>query len=162
MNTFEEIVKILKEYNLKISCAESCTGGLFVSSIVAVPDASSVLQASFVTYSEQSKVKFVNVCEDTLLKYGVVSENVAVEMAKGVCDTAECDVGVAITGYAGPASCDEDKTVGTVCFGFCINGITVSSEKHFGDVGRNVVRELSCVYAADTLLKLLKKFGDKK
>lgn len=162
MKEFEELVFLLKEKGLKISAAESCTGGMFASYLVGVPDASKVLSASFVTYSEEAKTKYADVNIATIEKYGVVSENVAVEMAKGVCKNNSAEVGLGITGYAGPSASSDDTDAGTVCFGFCVNGITVSSVKHFGDIGRNAVRELSVLYAANTLTTLIKKFGDKK
>ncbi len=162
MKEFEELVLLLKEKGLKISAAESCTGGMFASYLVGVPDASKVLSASFVTYSEQAKTKFAGVSPEVIEKFGVVSEKVAVEMAKGACKSAGCEVGLGITGYAGPASSPGDTDAGTVCFGFAVNGITVSAEKHFGDIGRNAVRELSVLYAANTLTGLIRRFGDKK
>lgn len=156
MKIFEELVSLLKEKNFTVSAAESCTGGMFASCIVSVPDASKVLNASFVTYSVDAKCKIVNVNPETVSVYGVVSENVAVQMAKGAAEAADSNVGVGITGYAGPATDENDSTVGTVCFGFFVNGKTVSTTKHFGNIGRNVVRELSVEYAATTLVSLLK------
>lgn len=153
---FVDLVALLKEKQLTISAAESCTGGLFASETVAVPDASKVLNVSFVTYSEQAKCEFVRVNEETIEKFGVVSEQVAIEMASGVAAVSKSDIGVGITGFAGPRYSDDDDTVGTVCFGFYVNGKTVSATKHFGDVGRNTVRELAVIYAAKTLISLIK------
>lgn len=156
MKIFEELVSLLKEKNFTVSAAESCTGGMFASHIVSVPDASKVLKASFVTYSVDAKCKIVNVNSESVSVYGVVSENVAVQMAKGAAEAADSNVGVGITGYAGPATDENDSIVGTVCFGFFVNGKTVSTTKHFGNIGRNVVRELCVEYAATTLVSLLK------
>ena len=158
MNAFENLVYTLNEKNLTISAAESCTGGMLISSLIGVPGASNVIGASFITYSESAKVNIVDVNRDTIEKYGVVSENVAVEMAVGACFKAESDIGVGITGYAGPAVDENDVTAGTVCFGFSYKGKTLSATKHFGDIGRNAVRELSCIYAADTVSKLIKLY----
>ncbi|MBR3768124.1 MAG: CinA family protein [Clostridia bacterium] len=160
MNIFEELVKLLIEKKLTVSAAESCTGGRFASEIVSVPNASSVLEASFVTYSERAKTELVGVDADIINSFGVVSEKTAIEMAKGASEKAHSDIGVGITGYAGPSTDENDDTVGTVCFGFFVNGKTVSSTKHFGDIGRNAVRELSVIYAAQTLIKLIKTFGE--
>ena len=157
----EILVSLLKQKNLKISAAESCTGGMLISSLIGVSGASSVIDASFVTYSPEAKIEIVNVKKETIDEFGVVSENVALEMAKGALSVAGSDVGVGITGYAGPATDENDTTAGTVCFGFTVNGKTLTATKHFGDVGRNVVRELSCMYAVDMLIKLVKAFGDK-
>lgn len=157
MNIFEELVGLLINKKLYVSAAESCTGGLFASNIVSVPDASRVLASSFVTYSEEAKCTFVNVNPETISCFGVVSEQVALEMARGASVKSKAQVSVGITGYAGPG---DDDYVGTVAFGFVVCGKTLSSTKHFGNVGRNVVRELSVQYAASTLINLIRKFGD--
>lgn len=162
MNSFELLVRELLNRNMTVSAAESCTGGLFVSGIVSVPDASKVLGASFVTYSNDAKMKLVGVKAETIEKHTAVSENVALEMALGAAREAGASAGVGITGYAGPAADENDTSVGTVCFGFCVNGRTLTAAKHFGNVGRNTVRELSAVFAADTLTKLVMAYGDKK
>lgn len=161
MTVYEELVNLLIEKKYTLSAAESCTGGTFVSGVAGVPDASKVLSESFVTYSNGAKIKYAGVKKDTLDKYGAVSENVAVEMAKGVCLISGCNAGVGITGFAGPSGGAGEKPVGTVCFGFCLNGKTASSTKYFGNIGRNAVRELSSVYAAKTLCMLLKAEGKK-
>ncbi len=160
MNSFEILVNELIDHKMTISAAESCTGGLFASGIVSVADASKVFGASFVTYSNEAKMKLVNVKKETIENYGVVSENVALEMAKGAMSAASSEAGVGITGYAGPAVEANDTSVGTVCFGFCVRGKTLTATKYFGNAGRNVVRELSAVFAADTLTKLVKAFGE--
>lgn len=156
MTVFEELVELLIEKGLTVSAAESCTGGRFASEIVGVPDASKVLSVSFVTYSEAAKMKYVGVKKETLERFGAVSENTAVEMAAGVCAASGSNAGVGITGLAGPSGGSPEKPVGTVCFGFQVNGKTLSATKNFGDAGRNIVRELSAVYAAQTLAKLIK------
>ena len=158
MSFSEQLVNLLTDKKLKISAAESCTGGMFISSLVSVAGSSAVIGASYITYSDEAKIKTVGVSADTINTFGVVSENVALEMATGAAKAACADIGVGITGYAGPASDENDTTVGTVCFGFYIGGKTLTSTKHFGDVGRNVVRELSCVYATDMLIRLIGKF----
>ncbi len=157
MNVFEELVQLLKAKGLYISSAESCTGGLFSSEIVSVSGASDVLSSSFVTYSEKAKTDILGVNPETISEYGVVSEIVAIEMARGVCKVSGADIGVAVTGYAGPASSADDDTAGTVCFAFSVNGKTVSSTKHFGDIGRNAVRNVAVFYMAETVISLINK-----
>ncbi len=98
----KELVDLLIDKNLKISCAESCTGGLLASSIVAVPAASQVFDLSFVTYANEAKVQLVDVQQKTIDTYGVVSEEVAREMAIGCAQKAGSDIGVGISGIAGP------------------------------------------------------------
>lgn len=98
----ERVVNALIKHGLHISFAESCTGGLAAARIVDVPNASHVLDASFVTYANQAKVKFVNVAEESIAEHGVVSECVALSMAKGAAAAANAEIGVGISGIAGP------------------------------------------------------------
>lgn len=151
-----QLVQMLIDHNFTISCAESCTGGLLASSIVAVPAASQVFQMSFVTYANEAKVELVNVSNSTILTYGVVSEEVAREMAKGCALKAKANIGVGISGIAGPTGATKTKPIGMVCFGFYINGEIFSSTMQFGNIGRTEVREASVNYVIDQLLSYLK------
>ncbi|MDE7161890.1 MAG: CinA family protein, partial [Anaeroplasmataceae bacterium] len=141
--------------NFKISCAESCTGGLLASSIIEVPAASQVFDMSFVTYANEAKVKLVNVKQSTIDTYGVVSEEVAKEMAIGCADKASAQIGVGISGIAGPTGATALKPIGMVCFGFYIHGRLYSYTKQFGEIGRTEVREASVNFVIDKLLELL-------
>ncbi len=152
----KELVEALIERNCKISCAESCTGGLLASSIVEVPAASQVFDMSFVTYANEAKVQLVEVSEETIETYGVVSEEVARQMAVGCAKIANSDIGVGISGIAGPTGATETKPIGMVCFGFYIQGNLYSSTKYFGNIGRTKVREASVNYAIEEVLKELK------
>ena len=100
-------------------------------------------------------MKYLGVQADTILSHGVVSEEVAYEMAQGVCKASGSEVGVGITGVAGPGGGTAKKPVGMVCFGFCINGQTVTYTKQFGEIGRNQVRKSSVEFVLQTLLELL-------
>lgn len=151
----EQVVNKLTEKNYHISFAESCTGGLCCAEIVNVANASKVLDMSFVTYANDAKIKLINVSSDTIAKYGVVSEQVASEMAKGVSIAAGSNVGVGVTGIAGPTGGTDKKPVGMVCFGFCINGNVKTYTEFFGNIGRNTVRKKSVDFVMKTLLDLL-------
>lgn len=152
----EQAVDKLLEKNYKISFAESCTGGLCCGTIVNVTNASKVLDMSFVTYANEAKIELLGVKADTILSHGVVSEEVAYEMAQGVAEKAGSQVGVGITGVAGPGGGTAKKPVGTVCFGFCINGEVKTYTKQFGEIGRNQVRKSSVEFVLQTLIDLLK------
>lgn len=152
----EQVVDRLIEKNYKISFAESCTGGLCCGTIVNVTNASKVLDMSFVTYANEAKVELLGVKADTILSHGVVSEEVAYEMAQGVAEKAGSQVGVGITGVAGPGGGTAKKPVGMVCFGFCINGEVKTFTKQFGEIGRNQVRKSSVEFVLQTLIDLLK------
>ncbi len=149
------LVAILKEKGLHIAFAESCTGGLCAAGIVAVPDASSVLDASFVTYANEAKTALVGVDPDTLAAHGAVSEEVATEMAAGAAHAAGADIGVGISGIAGPTGGTPEKPVGTVCFGFSLCGRVTTVTRHFGELGRNAVRAAAVSFVYETLLDIL-------
>ena len=149
------VVHLLMELGYHITFAESCTAGLAAGKLVNVPDASSVLDVSFVTYANEAKVKYVGVSEESIEKYGVVSEQVAGEMAAGAAAAMGAEVGVGISGIAGPSGGTADKPIGMVCFGFCINGKTYTYTQQFGDIGRNEVREESVEFCYDQLIELL-------
>ena len=155
MTVAEELVKKLIEKNYSISCAESCTGGKLTGSIVDVADASKVLQASVVTYSNEAKQQYLEVSEDTLRQFGAVSEETAREMAIGIAKNNDAQIGVSVTGTAGPGGGTKEKPVGTVCFGFYVNGVVKTVRKQFGDIGHNNVRDASVKYALETVLSML-------
>lgn len=151
----EQVVELLISRGYRISCAESCTGGLLAATLINVANASLILSSSFVTYSEEAKVRYAGVSWDTLQRCGVVSEAVAAEMAAGVAAQTGSAVGIGITGIAGPGGGSPELPVGTVCFGCCIQGKTVTRTVFFGSPGRNEVRRLSVAYALSLLLEQL-------
>lgn len=151
----EQVVDKLIEKGYHISFAESCTGGLCCGNLVNVTNASRVLDVSFVTYANEAKINFIGVSADTILTHGVVSEEVACEMAKGVAEAAKSEIGVGITGIAGPGGGTAKKPVGMVCFGFYINGDVTTYTMQFGEIGRNQVRKSSVEFVFQKLLELL-------
>lgn len=157
MNIEEQVVNKLIEKNYRISFAESCTGGLCCGTLVNVSNASKVLDMSFVTYANEAKVELINVNPDTIEKYGVVSEEVAGEMCKGIAEKAHSEVGVGVTGVAGPTGGTDKKPVGMICFGFYINGEVTTRTMQFGNLGRNNVRDCSVKFVFNTLNDLLEK-----
>lgn len=151
----EDVVEKLIKKNYHISFAESCTGGLCCGTLVNVTNASKVLDVSFTTYANEAKIKFLGVSADTILANGVVSEEVAKEMAIGVARATGSEVGVGVTGVAGPAAEQPKKPVGMVCFGFNINGDVKTYTKQFGEIGRNQVRKSSVEFVFSKLKELL-------
>ena len=156
MYNTEKLVNLLIEKKWRISCAESCTGGMLAANIVDVANASKVFDASFVTYAEWAKNKFVGVSEETIEKYTVVSNEVALEMARGAANATGAQVAVGITGFAGPSGGTQENPVGTVCFGFVVDSQEFSFKKYFGSIGRSAVRALSVDFAVNTLLEITK------
>ncbi len=108
----EAVVELLIKNNLTISLAESCTGGMVASSLINVNNCSKVLNESFITYSNDAKIKYLGVTPDTLDSFGAVSEECAIEMANGVRKNTNSDIGVGITGIAGDFGGTEEKPVG--------------------------------------------------
>ena len=151
----EQVVEQLIARGWHISFAESCTGGLVAASLVSVPDASKVLDVSFVTYANEAKIEYLDVDTDTITQHGVVSEQVAYQMAAGVAKRTHSEVGVGITGIAGPTGDTPDKPIGMVCFCFYIDGRTFTSTQYFGNIGRNEVRLASTDYVYTQLQCLL-------
>lgn len=151
----EQLVNKLIEKGWHIACAESCTGGLIASRIVNVANASKVLDVSFITYANEAKMKYLGVSADTIASFGVVSEEVVSEMAKGVAAEAGSEVGISVSGIAGPSGGTDKKPVGMVCFGFYVNGHITTKNCQFGNPGRNEVRALSTEFALKTALEII-------
>jgi nicotinamide-nucleotide amidase len=150
-----KVVEKLIEKGYHITFSESCTAGLACAKLVNVPDASKVLNVSFTTYADEAKVKYLGVKSETIREFGVVSEEVAAEMALGAAENTGSEVGVGITGIAGPSGAVPGKPVGTVCFGIAINGEVFTWRQEFGALGRNVVRDVSVNFCYDRLVELL-------
>lgn len=118
--TLEQIVgEILLEKNLTVAVVESCTGGLVSSRLTDVSGSSNYIKLNFVTYSNESKKKIPGISEEILENYGAVSSKTAFLMAEGVRALSGCDIGIGITGIAGPTGGTETKPVGLVYIGIC-------------------------------------------
>ena len=152
----EEIVgKMLIEKGLTISTAESCTGGMIASKLVNYPGISSVFMESCVTYSNEAKMSRLNVKSRTLEKYGAVSTETAGEMAYGIATTSKTDIGISVTGVAGPDGGTLEKPVGLVYVGLYIKGnIQVKELRLSGD--RNSIRNETTIFALNWLIELIK------
>lgn len=145
------VVDLLDANGLTISTAESCTGGMLGARLVNVPGASKIYKTGFVTYSNKAKRKLLGVKKETLEKYGAVSEQTAVEMAKGCAFAGKADVTVSVTGIAGPDGGTPEKPVGLVYIGCCVCGTTVV--KKFQFIGNRAKIRESSVSAALTLAR---------
>lgn len=147
------VVKQLRKKNLQLVTVESCTGGLLAGRIVNVNGASEVFSQGFVTYSNKSKRKLVDVDKSTLKKYGAVSKEVAKEMAKGGIFATDADVCVAITGVAGPET-EDNKPVGLVYIGcYAHDKVTVKEYQFKGD--RQKIREQAVIKALDLVRRCI-------
>ena len=121
----------MKERGLKLSLAESCTGGMIGSEITTMSGSSSFFLGSAVTYSNESKENILGVSKDSLIEYGAVSEAVAKEMALGSLKAYGSDVAASVTGIAGPDGGTSEKPVGTVWMAVTDGVSTIAYENHF-------------------------------
>ena len=148
------LVARLRKCGRTLATAESCTGGLLSKQLTDVPGSSSVFPGGIVSYSNTVKQKLLGVDGEDLRRFGAVSEPVARQMAAGVRSAIGADLGVGITGIAGPQSDDTKKPVGLVYIAACDGARTLCREYHFsGD--RAEVREQSAAAAAALVLDLL-------
>ncbi len=152
----EELVKILLEKNLKITSAESCTGGLFSAGITAVSGSSAVFDGSFVTYSNEQKEKLLGVEKEILDEFGAVSYQTALKMAKGVREAFKADIGIGITGIAGPTGGSEEKPVGLVYISIAFEGGETAYKCNFKG-SRDEVRAKAVEKAKSIALDYIKK-----
>lgn len=139
----------------RIAVAESCTGGLVSAAITAIAGSSDVFEGGLVTYSNELKAKVLNVSTDVLETFGAVSIATAWSMAQGLIEVTEADVGVAITGIAGPGGGTEKKPVGTVVFARAERGgdpqHVVADSRFFPVEGRGNVRLQAALCALELL-----------
>ena len=128
-----------KKYTLAL--AESCTGGLIAGCLTGVAGSSRVFDRGFVTYSNDSKAQILLVNKGILLKYGAVSAPVAGSMAHNARRLSHCNVGLSVTGIAGPGGGTIEKPVGLVYFGLSVNDVpTIVREERFGALNRDEIR----------------------
>lgn len=111
----KKIANILIKNNLILATAESCTGGLLSSRMTDLSGSSRYIYQNFVTYANEAKINLLEVNAETIEKYGVVSEQTALEMAKGILKKYNCNIALTTTGIAGPTGGTDKKKVGLIC-----------------------------------------------
>lgn len=125
-DTIENLTSALSQRliadQLRLTTAESCTGGKLASALCAAEDTPKFYGAGFVTFTDQAKMKILSVSQQSLERYSAVSEKVAAEMATGAIERADADVSIAITGYGGPEGGEDGTPAGTVWFAWHIKG----------------------------------------
>ncbi len=153
--SMEKVVgKLLLDNNLKLAVAESCTGGMICQKITNTPGSSAYLLGGVVSYSNSLKALYLGVSSSLLEKYGAVSREVAEEMAVGVRAKSNADIGLAVTGIAGPDGGSAEKPVGTVYIAIATSEENWVTKFHFqGD--RNQIREITAQSGLDLIRKYL-------
>lgn len=157
-NIEEVLGKLLIDNKLTLSSAESCTGGLIASRLVSYSGISKIFIEGVVTYSNEAKMRRLNVKKETLDKFGAVSEAVAIEMAQGIVNTANTDIGISTTGIAGPEGGTDEKPVGLVYIGICVKGKSYAKRYVFnGD--RNTIRNAAAKKALNMVKEEVEKIN---
>jgi len=149
------LAQILRERQWMMATAESCTGGLIAGACTDLAGSSDWFERGFVTYSNEAKTELLGVDAGLIAAHGAVSEPVARAMAGGAVAHSKAQASVAVTGIAGPAGGSADKPVGTVWFGWSVDGQLRTERRRF-DGGRAEVRAATVHHALQTLVQLIR------
>ena len=152
----QKIFKLLKKKKLKISVAESCTGGILSSVITSVSGSSKVFNLSLITYSNESKIKVLKVPKKIIKRYGAVSEQVCRAMTKNISKIGKTNMSVSVTGIAGPKGDTSKKPIGLVYIGIK-KGNKISINKYlFKNKGRSYIQRVTVNKSLELILSTLK------
>jgi nicotinamide-nucleotide amidase len=143
--------KRLKNNNMTITCAESCTGGLIASKITSISGSSSIFRGSIVTYCNEIKEQELNVNKQTMISNGVVSIQVVNEMLDGVLKKFDASIAIAVSGIAGPGGGSIDKPVGTVVIGVKSTCGYVNIQKYLFEGNRIDIQEKATIRAFEII-----------
>jgi nicotinamide-nucleotide amidase len=156
----EQVVgQLLRERELTLAVAESCTGGLIGHRLTEVPGSSEYFVLGLITYSNEAKERMLGVRPETLARTGAVSRETAEEMAEGARRAAGAALGLATTGIAGPGGGSEEKPVGTVCVGLAWEGGSWSERYQLGTRSRSWIKEMTAQVALDRVRRHLLEHG---
>lgn len=159
MKLEEKVVDLLREKNLVMACAESCTGGLIAKRITDISGSSAVFNCGIVSYSNEIKEKILGVKSETLEEYGAVSKQTVCEMVDGVLKISGADVAVAVSGIAGPNSDNTSKPVGLIYLAVSDGEKFIVNE--FNNKFSSDIRNSNRTSASDEALKMIiKMIGD--
>ena len=153
--SLEQVVfNLLKEKQLVMATAESCTGGLLAGKITSLPGASEIFEQGYITYANKAKINDLGVLEETINKFGAVSNETALEMVNGLKKKTKASVCVSITGIAGPDGGTPEKPVGLVYIGLSVlDKVVCKSFELMGD--RERIRHDACMRALDMIRRLI-------
>jgi nicotinamide-nucleotide amidase len=151
----ETLLRECRDAGLKITTAESCTGGLIAATLTAIAGSSDVVERGFVTYSNAAKTDLVGVPAELIASVGAVSEAVARAMAEGALRHAPADLAVSVTGIAGPGGGSAEKPVGLVWFGCVRRGQPSTTLRRLFPGDRTEVRRASVAQALELLRRAI-------
>ena len=152
----KSLVKILSKKKIKISFAESCTGGLLSSSITSTSGASKIFNLGLVTYSNQAKIKFLKVNKNIIRKYGAVSHECCLEMVDNLSKISKANINVSVTGIAGPNGGTKQKPVGLVYIGIKRGNKRKIIKCIFKSKKRSSIQKATVKKALDLILRITK------
>ena len=152
----QKVVKILKKKRLKISFAESCTGGLLSSTITAISGSSKVFTIGLITYSNQSKINLLKVPKNIIKKHGAVSYETCLSMVKNLSKISKTNISVSVTGIAGPKGGTKKKPVGLVFIGIKKGNKTLVKKYLFKNKNRTSIQRTAVVKSLNLILSILK------
>jgi len=152
----KKIVRLLKKKKIKISFAESCTGGLLSSAITSVSGSSKVFNLGLIAYSNESKIKVLNISKKLIKKYGAVSEQVCKAMAKNVSKIGKTNMSISITGIAGPSGGTKQKPVGLIYVGIKRGNKVKVNRYLFKNKGRLYIQKATVNKSLDLILSFIK------
>ena len=152
----QKVVKLLSKKRLKISLAESCTGGLLSSSITSISGSSKVFTLGLVTYSNQAKINILKVPKKILMKHGAVSYEACLSMVKNLSKTSKTNISVSITGVAGPKGGTKQKPVGLVYIGIKKGNKALVKKFLFKSKKRNSIQRSTVNKALNLVLSFAK------
>ena len=151
-----KVVKLLSKKRLKISFAESCTGGLLASSITSISGSSKIFTLGLITYSNQAKINILKVPKKTIRKYGAVSYETCLSMVKNLNKISKTNISVSITGIAGPSGGTKKKPVGLVYVGIKKGNKTIVNKYLFKVKKRSLIQNESVKKALGLILFFIK------
>ena len=152
----KSLVKILIKKKLKISFAESCTGGLLASAITSISGASQIFNLGLITYSNQAKIKFLKVNKNIIKKYGAVSHECCLSMVNNLSKISKANINVSITGIAGPKGGTKQKPVGLVYIGVKKGNTSQINKYFFKSKKRSSIQKATVKKALDLVLRIIK------
>ena len=150
------LVRLLTKKKLKISFAESCTGGQLASNITSISGASKIFNLGLVTYSNQAKIKFLKVNKNIIKRYGAVSYECCYAMVNNLSKISEANINVSITGIAGPKGGTKQKPVGLVYIGVKKGNKTQINRCLFKSKKRSLIQKATVKKALDFVLRAVK------
>jgi len=151
-----KIIKLLKKKKLKISFAESCTGGMLSSAITSVRGSSEVFNLGLVAYSNESKIKILKISKKTIRKYGAVSKQVCRAMANNVSKIGKSKISISVTGIAGPTGSSKNKPIGLVYIGIKKDNKITINKYLFKNKGRSYIQKTAVVKCFELILSSFK------